>query len=392
MITAKCPKCNAQYQLTEEQLSIADGKVRCGACMTVFQAGPASAVEKAPAAEQPSPASQASRKPQRSSFVNQDDDRLINDTGVRQAFDKKVDLPTGEFNSLDDDELFGAEEPRPAIQKSGQDDLLFSDEFDQMLEEQGMGGGVVADDESWAEQLLAEQGESLDDDKATPAPQARQQPRTALGAHGDDLFDEDLDGLDISLSLTADEEEALGAFGKDNLRQRITPEPLELSLVSRRSLLVNLALALVALVALAGVAGQWFYFQFDELARDPQWRGLYARACQQLDCELPDQYRPEDVKASHLTVKSHPNYADSLLVEFLITNHADIDQPFPTLELFFTDMNQQVVAARSFVPSEYLRGEVSGAALMPPRQPIHLALEIVDPGKQATGYWIQLRY
>lgn len=381
MITAKCPKCNAQYELTEEQLSVANGKVRCGACMTVFQAVPPERLAK-----QEKPAAQPRSKPDRSSFVNDDDDQLLADTGIRESFGKGADIPTGEFNDINE-ELIN-DEP-----SSGGGGDHFSDEFDEVLgQEQGF-GGAVDDDESWAEQLLEEHGGAVDEEEESAAREKnRDQPRTALGSHGDDGFDEDLDELGISLSLTPDEEEALGAFGKDNLRERITPEPLEFSLGRRRSLLINLALALLAVVAAAGVVGQWFYFQFDELARSPQWRDFYATACERLDCQLPDQYRLDEIRAGHLTVKSHPHFTDTLLVDLLVTNHADIAQPFPDLELFFTNMDQEVVAARRFSPEEYLRGELSSAGLMPQKQPIHLALELDDPGKSATGYRVELRY
>ena len=34
---SECPACRTRFQVTEEQLSVAEGRVRCGACLTVFQ-------------------------------------------------------------------------------------------------------------------------------------------------------------------------------------------------------------------------------------------------------------------------------------------------------------------------------------------------------------------
>ena len=36
-LITRCPNCGTQFRVTENQLSIASGRVRCGACLTVFQ-------------------------------------------------------------------------------------------------------------------------------------------------------------------------------------------------------------------------------------------------------------------------------------------------------------------------------------------------------------------
>lgn len=366
-ITASCPNCQAQYQLSPEQLSVAHGKVRCGACMTVFQASPAP-VKAAP----PPPPRPAPERTQRSAFINQSDEQQLGSKAKRP---------------VDDDLIMDDVEENSFISKSGQVAVEFSEEFDNVLKEDGLlnSQGRLADDEAWAEQLL----EDIADEPETPKLGAKK----AEKAKEVDPFAADLEGLDISLELTADEEEALGAFKKDDLRHRIQPEPLEFAMASRRrAVWLNIGLVLVAIVAIAGIAAQLLYFQFDSLARDPAWRNSYAVICEKLGCTLPDQFKLHDIQASHLAVKTHPHYTQSLMVDVIITNHADIDQPFPNIELFFTNTANQVVAARKFEPDEYLRGELRHARLMPRRQPLHLALEIDDPGRAAAGYRMQLSY
>ncbi len=34
----QCPHCNARFRVSSDQLSVADGRVRCGACLNVFDA------------------------------------------------------------------------------------------------------------------------------------------------------------------------------------------------------------------------------------------------------------------------------------------------------------------------------------------------------------------
>lgn len=37
-LQTQCPKCRTRFRVTDEQLGIAKGKVRCGHCMDVFNA------------------------------------------------------------------------------------------------------------------------------------------------------------------------------------------------------------------------------------------------------------------------------------------------------------------------------------------------------------------
>jgi hypothetical protein len=56
------------------------------------------------------------------------------------------------------------------------------------------------------------------------------------------------------------------------------------------------------------------------------------------------------------------------------------------LELRFADLNGHLIASRRFKPGEYLSGDLEGMAEMPPQTPIHIALDILDPGAKAVNY------
>ena len=383
VIPANCPQCGAQYQLTPEHLAVANGKVRCGVCNTVFQAAP-------PSNPVPPPKPVAAPSP-KSQFVNDDDDILLNDELINDAPDERGGFKTGEFSSEftdfadDDHDEFGASDAlddfaSPAIKTKS--DELHAEEEDE-----------------WVSKLLEEEGIDAEDvikrPESTEQKATRETPRKALGSSIDD-FDFDLDGLDgAPLSLSKEEQEAYG-FGesdtKDEMIRNIKSEPLVLQLLQRTSLLTNIGMGILALVAICGIAFQLFFFQKDTLSREPKWHDFYEKTCGIIGCSLPSQYAIEDIQPTNLTVKSHPYYRQSLLVDALIINHAAFLQPFPNIELFFTDLSQNVVAARQFKPSEYLRGELVNADMMPSQQSIHVALEIDDPGTNATGYFIKLSY
>ncbi|MCY1412720.1 hypothetical protein D9M71_281350 [compost metagenome] len=85
-------------------------------------------------------------------------------------------------------------------------------------------------------------------------------------------------------------------------------------------------------------------------------------------------------------VRSHPDFTGALIVDAIIYNRANFSQPFPLLELRFADLNGQLLASRRFKPSEYLSGELAGQGEMPPQTPIHISLDILDPGPKAVNY------
>lgn len=144
-----------------------------------------------------------------------------------------------------------------------------------------------------------------------------------------------------------------------------------------------LALNLFGLLALGA---QYANYHFDELARQDQYRPWFEQLCPELGCKLPSKVEISLIKSSNLVVRSHPDFAGALVVDAILYNRASFSQPFPLLELRFADMSGQLLASRRFKPSEYLAGELAGQAEMPPQTPIHIALDILDPGTKAVNY------
>ena len=209
------------------------------------------------------------------------------------------------------------------------------------------------------------------------------------GAEADDFdgFIDDDDNLHLgSDDLDNEATEISVPGGLDNLQE----DPLHLSEQQTGSSL-PWGWTIAALLMLLVAVSQTFYFKFDQWSRTPQWRPLYAQACNHLDCQLPQIQNLKKMTTQHLVVRSHPQLQQALVVDTLIQNLAEYPQPFPDLELVFSDLNDNIVASRRFLPAEYLSGELSGQQQMPSRAPIHVALEIVDPGPEAVSYAIRLR-
>jgi predicted Zn finger-like uncharacterized protein len=148
---------------------------------------------------------------------------------------------------------------------------------------------------------------------------------------------------------------------------------------------------LLALIALLGLAGQYVWYHFDELARQDQYRSWFQDICPQVGCKLPSKVDIKLLKSSNLVVRSHPEFQGALVVDAIIYNRASFSQPFPLLELRFADPSGQLIASRRFKPGEYLSGELAGKDEMPPQTPIHIALDILDPGPKAVNYSLSFR-
>ena len=136
--------------------------------------------------------------------------------------------------------------------------------------------------------------------------------------------------------------------------------------------------------------GQYAYFNRNELSQYPELRPWLTRFCALVSCNTPLRRDVSRISLVNRLVQSHPSQPNALLIEATLVNEADFPQPYPLLEIRFSDLNNQLVAGRRFRPSEYLPAGTSLKAGMPPHQPVHITLAIVDPGKEAVSFQFEL--
>ncbi|MGB2247330.1 MAG: zinc-ribbon and DUF3426 domain-containing protein [Alcanivorax sediminis] len=388
----RCPHCAAQFKITEEHLKQANGAVRCGSCLQIFQAtdhlvDPPSN-DKSASEDRWAGAldtSSATPPPPREKTPPPEEDLIKSPDGLSMEGMELSDS----FMSLEE----------------GSDEDGLGEDFSDMA---GAGRSTHNEgaDESWAEALL---NELEDDDEpvsaqpkspppATFAPrdeQPRQTPPSAARPSGgqatpatrkpqqkerkedDSLFG----GLDLFGDDLNDEPVAIPSRP---VRERDLPFKPR---YDWQGLIKWTALSLLAAVVLVG---QYAYFNFDHLARTPQWRPVYLQACDALGCRLPSRSDISKLRGANLVVRSHPEYNNALIVDAILYNEARYPQPFPDLELRFSALDGSPVASRRFKPEEYLHGDLRGMDNMPTKTPLHVSLEIVDPGNKAVNYNLRL--
>ncbi|MBZ2190039.1 zinc-ribbon and DUF3426 domain-containing protein [Alcanivorax sp. JB21] len=432
----QCPHCGAQFKIGEQHLRQARGAVRCGSCLQVFQAtehlieAPPRPAATDTAPRQPGQTTAPVQKSPSAGKKRSDDESWAEELLAREtpaARPAPAPAPTRNWTLDEGPGAPGTSDAAPADSDDEQNDtrvslgggLELSDSFLSLDEEgdsgldnedftdmsgagrshQGQGG-----DESWAEALLQELEEEesptpgadgpmalqQDADKAKRSP-ARKQPAENPLFKASPGKNDPQEGLDVGLEDAFDDDfdlfadnDALGDYEPAPERPKKKSPPV----FDRPRLDIGHALKWggLSIAAVLVLAGQYLVFNYDRLARTPEWRPLYANACDVLGCTLPNPSDIRQLRGTNLVVRTHSRVEGALVVDAILYNHAHYEQPFPVLELSFSSLRGQPVASRRFTPDEYLRGELAGMNTMPRDVPIRVSFEILNPGADAESY------
>ncbi|WP_375740358.1 DUF3426 domain-containing protein [Pseudomonas boanensis] len=448
----QCPHCQTSFRVSRAQLAVANGAVRCGACLHVFNAAqqllaaagqavppqkpeshqetprPASTQTK-PAPPPTTPPLPASAVPSVAAVLNQ---------AIQSPADSPSDSSTSDTQWIHDDLDLDSLDLDEELAKLEQEERRLS--RDLLGHEPPLRSGLEVPepaptpapapapeeaaeqpaDEGWAEALIREVEERGTEPPqpplapepvavtpatlSSPAAPTRTEPSLSL-----DMV-EDEPGPDFSLGGARDDEPEIladddhddepEAEPRESARaQRSEPglrddgllnlndEPLQLDWQQpKRPWGRWIGWGLLNLLGAGALATQYVWYHFDELARQDQYRPWFAQICPEIGCQLPSKVDIDLIKSSNLVVRSHPDFSGALVVDAILYNRASFSQPFPLLELRFADMSGQLLASRRFKPGEYLSGELAGQGEMPPQTPIHISLDILDPGAKAVNY------
>lgn len=443
----QCPHCQTSFRVTHHQLSVARGVVRCGHCLQVFnaakqlleqnRAGGASA----PAVPAPMPAAPAeplaepviAPEPVASESGTTPDEDWALTSQALDALDLDMELerlerrgqPASARPASQDDRL---QARRDELHPDEHADDLFGTATDEPFEPQPAieTAPVLREPEPLEQDLKPAPGErteptlggnlDLDIDDEPPVHRAAEiddHPdfNEPLRASDDEAPVKGLSARDdepLELHLSARDDEPVeplpgerlepGLAGKAERPARKEPlvdvvdDPLQLGWEKPApNWGMRLLWGFLTLLAAGLLAFQYVWFHFDEMARQDQYRPLFQQVCPLVGCEVPTRVDIARIKSSNLVVRSHPDFKGALIVDAIIYNRAPFAQPFPLLELRFADLNGQLIASRRFKPSEYLSGELAGRGEMPSQTPIHIALDILDPGPKAVNYSLSFR-
>jgi predicted Zn finger-like uncharacterized protein len=115
-------------------------------------------------------------------------------------------------------------------------------------------------------------------------------------------------------------------------------------------------------------------------------RQTLNQICQVAGCEVPVRRALDNIVIQARNLSSHPDIPEALLLQLSMVNTAAFEQPFPRLTLSLYNDTGTLIARRTFAADDYLPAEYSPQDLMPKGQPVWIEMELVDPGKEVTGF------
>ncbi|MFT5987175.1 MAG: putative Zn finger-like uncharacterized protein [Marinobacter psychrophilus] len=370
-LQTQCPHCQTRFRVTEEQLEVAKGRVRCGSCMKIFNAFENRIKEPKPVITAP---------PEPAINPDPDDDLVFADN-------PEEDAAHGAY--IKSDMTFSEDELSDSFRSM--DRSVYSDDRD------SSSNINVDSDESWAQAILNEA--SRPDSPRRPAPLGKAAhpveaapPKNQPPAEDPDIETQGLAQPSNSLPLPSEHQiyAESGARPQHTLYSNLRQEPIPVQR-NHGGKIRALAWSLIVLAILGVIASQLVWVQFDKFSKIPQLRPFYDKGCELAGCTLPPLIDMNAIDSRKLVVKTNPDNRSELVVDAVIINRAAFAQPFPAIVLTFADLNGQEVTQRVFSPADYLADQGAQLREMPPQTPVRIAIAIQDPGQTAVSYNIDFR-
>ena len=179
-------------------------------------------------------------------------------------------------------------------------------------------------------------------------------------------------------------EDELFFSGKPN---DIVPDKLRAESITRPySTLATVSWSLAILALIAALTAEYVWFNQPELLLDQRLKPVTAKLCELTDCEHLQMRDPSQIQMISRNIYTHPNEKDALMISSTLVNHAAYAQPYPDVQIDFSNVRGEMVASRRFIPEEYLQIDSEQLHLLQSGNPITFGLEILDPGREAITY------
>jgi predicted Zn finger-like uncharacterized protein len=321
-----CTECGSRFRLTLEQLTAAQGSVRCGQCHEVFDA-----YENLEGAEV------APRK-QESELEAEDAEGPIQ---IKDEAAPELDMPM----AADDEPVTSAPELK-ATRRRKAEDLPIDDMFASEAAEPDDAPAISMD----LDEVQTGEDEPIGftyQDEIKPLPDTLSDGAPHSYAHVDELH---------TPPAPRPSRPLLAAFGW----------------------LMVLVLGLLLLMQLVDVYRQ-------PLSQNPvigpSLQALYAR----LGHPLTGPTSAADWDVGALNVTTDPDSAGALSITGSLTNGAGLVQPWPVLRVVLSDRFGEALRSRDFKPADYLPAGQAASSLAPGLS-ARFRLDIVDPGAEAVGF------
>jgi|GEM_PF-694900 len=447
----RCPHCETSFNITEEQLRIAQGIVRCGFCLQTFSAlehqlfndeeselaevvfegksDTESFFTEHGRAEKSGIDTEEDTESHDDEEFDKEDDEDREETPGSSLHDLESDSPQTPGLILKDTDLSSSLPDLPAAneiipaQSAYEDEAGASEDFPEeeqtvaektaepefddsrepMLEDQDDSAGDTEsafqqepaasdrDSDSEEEYELAGYSEGLSRETAEPRAFSSTEDfggsTPATASQADKVTRKQ--ELEHLNSLYYDESELSGV--EDSNIDALSDEPIAIYHQQQRSVLFKTVLLSANLLLILLLAGQYVWGNLESVMQNDRLNPFTSALCSLINCPETEQFDLSRFETEELLVNAHPDIDNALLVDFIFRNTAAYAQQFPMVELNFTDINQRLLANRLFGPDEYLEAELQQFTRIPAQSSVQVRLEIADPGPAAINYTLALR-
>jgi hypothetical protein len=135
---------------------------------------------------------------------------------------------------------------------------------------------------------------------------------------------------------------------------------------------------------------QMVHYDRHDLVRRPTVGPMLQRVYGALGAQLSPQWNLKAYQVRQWGAAAAPGTEGTLRVRASVVNTADHAQPLPLLRLSLADLGGSRVGVRDFEPREYLPDASSGDRMLAAGRRIDAEVVIVDPGKDAVGFEIDV--
>jgi predicted Zn finger-like uncharacterized protein len=373
-----CPKCALTLVVTAADLRVAQGYVRCGRCLNVFNAlarlsedRPSGAAAAAPPPPPPrettaaGPAEQAAAPAQPSAPSSTIEDS-IEDTGeIDIELDASILLTSARDPSLPPEPAAEALEETPQemaeeVPEETQEEA--AEEEPTASEAAGEPPGAHGEETAAPERLEAAEPAPAAAPAAAPAraPMPHQEPQVAAAAGAPDA-------------------------PQTNTQQQSPESSFELEVHRPRA---SLAWMLGAGALTLALALQVVNHYRDALAANPALRGALTSIYSVLGVKLAPHWNIHAYDVRQLGASVAGSTAGEIVVRASVKNSGSRAQPLPLLRVTLQDRFGNRIAARDVPPGDYLPSPVAPGSLLAAGSRVDATMAFVDPGPQAVGFEI----
>ena len=134
------------------------------------------------------------------------------------------------------------------------------------------------------------------------------------------------------------------------------------------------------------LAGEIAWSERGHWVSDPRVRPWLDAACERIGCALPLRRDDELLQLASRDIRPHPSVAGALIISATLHNAADFAQPFPSVQVTLSDLDEKRIAMRRFRPTDYVPEAEALRKGLAPGANASIVFEVADPGRNAVAF------